>query len=162
MSVVKLPVRRFALLAVLFGVVALLHCSKPRFPAEREQASGKGAYELAWIEPQIVLSDSLFTLIIAQRIDSIPQEQPVPEVAPAVVFWVSRLHCFTAVNLLNENGTLMTPLLAQYLSAGYYKLTLNEAWLAEKGGLGRHYFLKVHTCDTAFTQPVAVRDRRKK
>jgi len=84
----------------------------------------EGILEKAWVVPEIIFSDSLFTLIRSERVDSFYVNDPFDlGNIKSLEFNISDSVCFVYVKLENDfNGTI-TPLLAHKLSAGYYKLT---------------------------------------
>jgi len=135
------------LFAVLILVVILGGCAKrPPSPPEEQ----KDYFETAWIDPQIVISDSLFTLIRASRIDSFPTDTPVVEsiTIPSVSFEVARGDCPVVVNILDEKSAGMVwPLLVKNLEPGFYKLTLDFSRIDFRTLPPGYYILKVVNCD---------------
>ena len=112
-------------------------------------------YEVGWVEPQIVVSDSLFTLIRAERIDSFLVKQPsnVPNtVAPSVTFHIKDDECFTTVNLLTATGEVVRPLLVRNLNPGYYKLTVDFSQVSWELYPFNDFYLKADYCGTSVSQ----------
>ena len=110
----------------------------------------KDYFETAWIDPQIIISDSLFTLIRASRIDSFPVDTPVIEsiTIPSVSFEVARGDCPVVVNILDEKSAgVIWPLLVKNLDPGFYKLTLDFSRIDFRTLPPGYYVLKVVNCD---------------
>ena len=107
-------------------------------------------YQTAWIDPQVVISDSLFTLFRASRIDSFQVEQPEIEsiYEPSISFQINLYDCPVVVNILDEKSAgVVLPLLVKNLSPGYYKLSLDFSRMAYRALPPGYYILKVETCD---------------
>ena len=133
--------------ATLILIVILNGCGqRPPGPPEEQ----KDYFETAWIDPQIVISDSLFTLIRASRIDSFPTDTPVIEsiTIPSVSFEVARADCPVVVNILDEKSAgVVWPLLVKNLDPGFYKLTLDFSRIDFRTLPPGYYVLKVVNCD---------------
>ena len=131
----------FIFLSILGG------CGKgPTVPPEEQ----KYYFETAWIDPQIIISDSLFTLIRALRIDSFRVDTPVIEsiTIPSVTFEVTRADCPVVVNILDEKSAgVVWPLLVRNLAPGFYKLTLDFSRIDFHTLPPGYYVLKVVNCD---------------
>lgn len=140
----------FLLTLVVFG------CGKrqmvDRFGTE---ISAGGYYEIAWVDPQIVVSDSLFTLIRAERIDSFYVNRPesLSATITSLTFHVDEQSCLTTVNLLNAAGEVVKPLLVRNLSPGYYKLTVDSSRLSPERYPDTQFYLKADYCGSSVTQP---------
>ncbi|MBN1211669.1 MAG: hypothetical protein JXA92_03750 [candidate division Zixibacteria bacterium] len=132
---------------VLIIIAVLGGCAKhPPSPPGEE----KDYFETAWVDPQIVISDSLFTLIRASRIDSFPVDTPVVEsiTIPSVSFEVVRADCPVVVNILDEKSAgVVWPLLVKYLEPGFYRLTLDFSRIDFRTLPPGYYVLKVVNCD---------------
>lgn len=129
-------------------LLAVWGCGKRQVHPE---VPGGGHYEIAWVEPQVLVSDSLYTLIRAERIDSFYVGQPSDfssTEAPSVMFHVTDDECFTSVNLLNSTGEVIKPLLVKNLPSGFYKLTFHLSGLSEG-----NFYLRVDYCDSSVIQP---------
>jgi hypothetical protein len=135
------------LLPVLIALTILGSCARrPPRPVEEQ----KTYYETAWVDPQIVISDSLFTLIRAMRVDSFPVDTPVVEsvTIPSVSFEVTRGDCPVVVNILDEKSAgVVWPLLVRNLEPGFYKLTLDFSRIDYRTLPPGYYVLKVVNCD---------------
>ncbi len=121
------------------------------------EAQGGGHYEIAWIDPQIVISDSLFTLIKAQRIDSFFLDQPAyptSAAAPSLVFRILYDECVTSVNLINSAGDVIRPLLVKRLGQAYYKLTIDLSHFNEATSTTLPLYLEANYCGESVRQPI--------
>ena len=106
-------------------------------------------YQTVWVEPSIVLSDSLFTLIRADRVDSVLIENNSDSYRPiinSVEFFISQPRCFTVINILNTRGQVVVPLVAENLAFGYYQLSLNQSALSRIGLAVGGYDLRSESC----------------
>lgn len=106
-------------------------------------------YEVAWVDPQVIIADSQFTLIRAARIDSFIVAEPVIESVrePAVSFQVTDENCPVTVNILDEKSARVRwPLLVKHLSSGFYKLTLDFSRTDYQTLPPGYYVLKVDNC----------------
>ena len=119
-------------LVVLLAVVTLLllavGCGGPKTTYDQPVVPA-GYYETAWVEPQIVLSDSIFTLIRAARVDSIyvQGEDGSAPWSPSLEFVVPTDTCFVSMVLqFLEGNRPPIPLIVRYLPKGNYKLTVTE------------------------------------
>jgi len=108
-------------------------------------------YNTVWVDPQIAFSDSLVTLIRADRIDSLkiePGEQPLSQPA-SVEIPVLESRCNVSVGLLDENLRMVYPLMVQNLATGYYRLTFNYDRLNAPVLLPGYYFIRAEFCDSS-------------
>jgi hypothetical protein len=119
----------------------------------------EGIYETLWVEPQIVITDSLITLIRADRIDSAlikPSERGI-ERRSAVEIRIPLASCNVAVDLLDANLRIIRPLLLQDLRSGFYRLTLNADRFREPSLPPGRYFIRAEYCGrsemTMFSRP---------
>jgi len=144
-----------ALLAVFLGGCG----QRPTITEEQPFRFPSGLWETVWVNPQIVLADSLVTLIRAERIDSLPTEPAdlTLEKPPAIGFAFLEPVCNVAVNLLDEDLRLLRPLLVRKLPAGYYRLTLNLAGLRNPPLASGTYFLRADYCGRTEMAVVTVR-----
>ncbi len=119
------------LLLVMTVLLVIGGCGlKPRPTVYDEPTVPYAYWETAWVEPRIVLADSVFTLIRADRVDSIfvqvDPENP-PHEPPTIEFAVPAESCFVSVNLaLASHRGIAYPLIARFLRRGNYKLTVNQ------------------------------------
>ena len=119
-----LPVALLSLVAFFAG------CQKPPEPVYDQPKVTRGYYDVVWVEPQIVYADSLYTIIRADRKDSIfvrTNDVNPAAYAPSLEFRVIEDTCFATVTLFFLEGTRPDlPLLSRYLRKGFYKITMNE------------------------------------
>ena len=81
---------------ILIFPLAVLVCSfgcikRPAVVYDQPEVAQSGHYEKAWIDPQIIFSDTLYTLIRSDRIDSFYVDQPPDpdeELASAISFQI--------------------------------------------------------------------------
>jgi len=108
-----------------------------------------GYYEMAWVDPQIISEDSLYTLISASHIDSFyvanPQ-QPLKKIPPSLTFTIKEDSCFVAISLLGDNSKVIEPLIVKVLPKGYYKVSINRARINLKSTSYTDYYLKAFYC----------------
>ena len=112
-----------------------------------------GIYEIAWIDPRIVVTDSLITLFRAARIDSVFVEKPgdLRGNAVTVRFDIYEDTCLAVASLVDSDSRLIEPLLVQGLGRGFYKLTLNPARLKPRPSPGKPLFVRVEYCGQSIT-----------
>jgi len=147
------------LVSMLVAMVGWIGCSNPPKPVYDQPVIPTGYWETAWVEPRIIMADSIFTLIRADRIDSVYVEvdaRYLPSGSPSIEFAVPVESCFVAVNLqLAERRGISYPLLARYMRRGNYKLTVNEPLKLEEFPPDRSYQLSAVACGQTLVVPVA-------
>ncbi|MBD3331367.1 hypothetical protein GF356_00835 [candidate division GN15 bacterium] len=133
-------------LALLMAIFA--GCGRDKVQVLPEAEEPQVRYELAWIDPQIVMGDTLFTLIRAARVDSFVVEGPDTGSAGAaqLVFQVEQPSCFVAVNLVDASGDVYLPVLARNLPSGFYKLSLDGTMLTPVPGIGAPVLMRALVC----------------
>jgi hypothetical protein len=149
----------YPLVILALVTLALASCGRKAGPApERRSPFPTGLYETVWVNPQIVLSDSLITLIRAERIDSLPaQPSGLDEEKPPVLgFAFTEPTCDVTVNLVDSHMQLVYPLLLQNLPAGFYKVTLNPMAIRKPSLPSGVYFLRAEYCERIVTAPFTV------
>ena len=150
---------RFAGLLLLAVTLVVSGCGrKPEVPGERPYPFPTGAYQTVWVNPQIIISDSLITLIEAERIDSLPAESirfPLNE-PPAVGFAVTKGECEVVINLTDDNLRVVYPLLVQRLPYGFYKLSFSPEAIKKPSLAPGIYFLRAAYCGLVETVPFSV------
>lgn len=116
---------------LLTGLLAV-GCGGPPQTVYDQPSIPDGYWETAWVDPEIVITNTEFTLIKAQRVDSIwiqYKNEPIGS-APSIHFVVPE-PCFVTVRGGKDYGTNMSPLMrmliARNLPAGAYKMTFNTA-----------------------------------
>ena len=114
-----------------------------------------GGYEVTWAEPEIVISDSLFTLIRSTRIDSFYVD-PMSLSVPSLRFHVARDACNVSVNLLDEFSRVEIPLLIRNFGPGFYKLTLHAGQHIETRTGSTSSVLKADICGERMVIPVVL------
>jgi len=133
----------------LAGLLFLASCGrKADIAPEQGSPFPSGLYETVWVNPQMIHSDSLVTLIRAERIDSLPTEPTdyPAEKPPVLGLAFTEPFCTVTVNLVDENLRLVYPLLLQKLPAGFYKLTFNPLSIKKPSLPPGVYFLKAEYC----------------
>ena len=114
-----------------------------------------GYYDIAWIEPEIVLSDSLFTVIRAERIDSIFVEGAPPgnELKDkSITFKINRQFCNSQFSLVNSAGQELLELWNRDLTFGYYKVNINPSGIDKKLFNNIEILFKVEFCQSQLIQ----------
>lgn len=115
-------------LLIIFGLlIVIAGCGQaPRFKYDQPEIPRQYGYEKVWVNPQIVYSDSLYSLIKAERIDSIYTENSENNFTDrSITFHIPMSSCFTKINLLNSNSEILASLFASDLNMGYYKMNYN-------------------------------------
>jgi hypothetical protein len=105
-----------------------------RRPGE-ETGSGDRVWETAWVDPEMIISTDLVTLIRSARIDSFEVDPTAfaPATAPGLRFELVDTACIVAANVLDNHGRVVMPLMVQRLQGGHYKLTVSRTILMEQG-----------------------------
>ena len=142
--------RFHCLLFPLLLLLLLLSSCARRAPVseERPLMQGDSPYEIFWVDPQIVVADTLITLFRSERIDSAivePSGMTIDRPA-AVELRVMQASCNAMVDLLDANLRLVRPLLLKNLTYGYYRLTLNVDRFREPPLPPGRYFLRAEFC----------------
>jgi hypothetical protein len=107
-----------------------------------------GPYEVFWVDPQIVVADSLITLVRSERIDSAmvePSSMTINRPA-AVELRIDQPTCNAVVDLLDSELRLVRPLLLKNLGYGFYRLALNVDRFREPSLPPGRYFLRAEFC----------------
>jgi len=141
-------------------LLLLVGCSgRKQAPYNYPQLQEPVNYETVWVEPGIVISDSLFTLIRAERVDSIlidDQSGTYSPVTSSVEFSIGRVNCFTVINILNIAQEVVMPLVAQQLEPGHYRLSLNQPAVKRSGLPAGSYDLRCETCARTVSNRFAI------
>ena len=141
--------KKTATIASAALILYLSGCGGKGRPGEEYIVSGRSkGFETVWVDPQLILADSLVTLIKAGRIDSITVD---PSAAPnsrpsAIEIPVIDVECNVSVSLLDAEKQYLRPLMVQQLRAGYYKMTLNTDRLQIPALVAGNYFLRADAC----------------
>ena len=148
MKTTKRHLSYFLLLLFIFSLC--ISCGKRQVynnPVYIEEASSY--YEKAWVDPKITYTDSLLTIIKANRVDSFFVDKPAPKFKnniTSLAFEVKEQNCFTSVLLLNNFGDLLSVLVADELSIGHYKVSLNSTQISYMQLSAERFFLKIDYC----------------
>jgi hypothetical protein len=141
---------RFLILMLLCLVSSLSGCGRRvSISEEKPVMQEAGPYEIFWVDPQIVVADSLITLIRSERIDSAivePSNMTIHRPA-AVELRIMQPSCNAMVDLLDSELRLVRPLLMKKLGYGFYRLTLNVDRFREPSLSPGRYFLRAEFCD---------------
>lgn len=164
--------------------ILILGCG-PKAPSPEEVQPRPGYYEIAWVDPAIIQTDDLLTLIRSERIDSFYVETPeaAQHFAPTLRFriqsgclqlyqsgvttlpdvigphrWPSSQEPTTnvVINVYDAYGELYLPLLVQKLPIGHYKLALNESGEFYKSLPAGSYYFKADLCGETLTSSFVV------
>lgn len=132
------------------GKKAMVRYDQPELPPD-------GYWETAWVDPEIILSQDWFSLIRASRVDSFlveRQSKLFEKVAPSLVFEVPSEGCFTIINLVSSNSTIIRPIVARNLYPGHYKATVDLSRLSLGRPPADGWYLKAEFCDQSVIQRV--------
>jgi len=133
--------------AVLVVLLNLTGCF--RQDPSQQLPDEAGHYELAWVEPKILLSDSLFTLIRAERLDSFFVAEAGfgdNRIATSLVFETVGPDCFVRIGLLEPGGALVHSFVAQKLPKGVYKFKFDQLRYAAPLLNAPYYYLTTEYC----------------
>jgi hypothetical protein len=113
-------------------------------------------YELAWVEPKILLSDSLFTLIRAERLDSfvVAYSEASTRPATSLVFEISSSTCPTRIGLFEPSGGLLQMFVDQSLPRGFYKFKFDRLRYAAPLIDAPYYYLTAEHCGQTTTNKI--------
>ncbi len=147
-------------LSLAVGIVFFSGCTRPPVKTGERIPPVVKTWETVWVEPTMLISDSLFTLIRSERIDSVvvdTRKVPHQVKMPSIAFYIANPSCFVTVNLLGPTQSIQQPLVARRLGRGYYKLTLimNPAFT---GPLETdHWYLQATYCGKTKLTPIQLR-----
>lgn len=120
--------KKFIIISCLLVLAMILACTRG---VDKEKILNQGPfirpYETVWVNPQLVYSDSLITLIKAERLDSILVDNPMTAESDdisTVSFHVNLGTCLTTLELRYSSMKKME-IFKNDLSRGYYKVTVN-------------------------------------
>lgn len=140
---------KICLLLALMLFTALVGCGrKTSIVPEQKIIWQDNKYETLWVDPQIVLADSLMTLIRSDRIDSIRADQTTTARPgrPSIEIRIYEPFCNVSVDLTDSEFRLVHPMLVRNLTRGYYQLTVNlDRFDRLAFGLG-DYYLRADYC----------------
>ena len=142
-------------LAVI-GLLLVLGCGKGPPPVyDQPEMPSVGRWETVWVDPQLLVADTLFTLITAGRVDSAYNEQADPfQGGPtSVVFAIADVACAVVINIVDHTGHVEHPLLVRSLPAGFYKFTFHSETY-DPLSASPYYFLVADICGEKRRVPV--------
>lgn len=135
---------------VLGGLLLLVvvGCHGRRGGGMEETAPSTAIWETTWVDPQLVMTERMFTLIRSARLDSFVVKRPTPVGvgSQSLVWQVSERNCTATVNLLDSRGTVVRPLLVRQLEPGHYKLTMDFSRIDYEELPSGEYSLRVDNC----------------
>lgn len=143
------------LLLIIISILMIGCGKKPSFVFDLPSIPTGGYYETAWIEPEIIISDSLFTLIRAERIDSIfiEGDPPTSELMDrSITFKIDRQFCKSQFSLINSDGMILKQIWNKDLTFGYYKVNIKPSRLDKKLYGDINILFRVDFCQTQLTQ----------
>ena len=143
--------------SVLLLIIASCGTKQSLIYNQPAQKMEPGYYERAWVEPQVMYTDSLITIIKANRVDSFYVDKPAPRFIDnltSLAFEVKEPNCFTSVLLLNNFGDILSVLVADELSEGHYKVTLNAAQISYMQLPAERFFLKIDFCGFSVVEEI--------
>jgi hypothetical protein len=150
---------KIRLLLTLLVITLLAGCGrKASIAPEQKVIWQDDLYETLWVEPQIILADSLMTLIRSNRIDSVLADQTITA-RPGRASIEIRIYesaCNVSVGLRDSEFRLVRPLLVRYLTRGFYQLTVNMDRFDRLMLPPGEYNLRVDYCDQVQMTAVAV------
>ena len=145
------PLRAVLILFTISLIAIIAGCGKkPSLIYDRPEAPQDRYYEIAWVDPQIIVADSLYTLIRADRIDSFKVKGSTEALLTqdrSLIFRIDDPECFTFINLLDSDGRVIRPLLARNLGQGFYMFSLQMNALPTWDPRPQQYILKGEICD---------------
>ena len=140
---------KICLLSALVLTTVLVGCGrKASLVPEQKVVWQDSPYETLWVEPQIVLADSLMTLIRSDRIDSVLADPSpsMPQPRTAIEIRIFQPSCNVSVGLFDADLRLVRPLLVRNLTTGFYRLTVNVDRFQKPALPPGSYFLKTDYC----------------
>jgi hypothetical protein len=91
---------------------------------------GPGHYETAWVDPELIVSDSLISLIRSDRLDKVfvtDKEKRHGENQPSFEFVITQDFCTVEVDMVGSKSVVVEPLFHGTLRPGNYKLTVDPS-----------------------------------
>ncbi len=150
------PKQRIYYVLALIGALVALSCGGPPKPALPQPPTEY--YELLWVDPVLVFSDTLLTIMRSQRIDSFKVEQP-SELSTAAEqglrFRVFPEACIVSVHLRNHIGGNPSELFSGELSPGYYQLKIQTSRIDQNKFQSPSYLLTAKVCDHWISRSIA-------
>jgi hypothetical protein len=150
----------FRLLLIFSVLIVFVQCGKKYHPGSEEKKSGAepALWQTAWVDPRIIMTDSVLTLIQAGRIDSfkVSSTEISNKKASALEFQISGARCTVEAFLCNTNSKVIRPLMTTSLMSGFYKLSLNPGVAKKLEVFPGRYILRVRTCTGTVNKTVDV------
>lgn len=147
---------RFLLAPLILCVIGCT--SGPRFPQADAESGRARPYEYGLVEPRILISDTLFTLISGSAIDSfeVAESESGPGArASAIVFEIDRPDCFVSISLRDHADKIVHPLLARLLKRGFYRVRVHSGRISYPIYGPTAYQLQVDYCERSQTVPIS-------
>jgi hypothetical protein len=118
----------------LLVIVLLLFagCGPHSVSIEETSLPSKGRFETVWVNPRIIYADTLFTMISADRLDSLfvrTSEHAPGDNMPTVAFQVAPLSCQVVATLTDVHNRTILDLFQQTLPKAQYKITFDPLQL---------------------------------
>lgn len=149
---------KYLLLTSSLILIVFIGCGhKPELIFDQPTIPTEGYYEKAWVDPEIIISDSLFTLIRSERVDSFYIDKPLSEkLSPgeSFEFKIDRQFCLTSINLIRSDGLLIGTLWERNLTFGFYKVNVNPTRLDKTLFVNEELYLQVQYCDNMISKPM--------
>lgn len=145
--------RNLLFLLLLTAVVA--GCGRRYTVIDQPTVPPAGHYEITWVNPEYYYTDTLITLLRAERVDSfyVDRSNPLAPAIPSISFHVEAASCIVAVNVFDEYSRLATPILVRTLPAGYYKLTLHSDQFDRASDRSSSASLRADICGSIIVEP---------
>lgn len=136
------------LLAGVLLLALVAGCHGRRGGGTEETMAEPVIWETTWVDPQLVLTEKMFTMIRSVRLDSFVVKHPTPVGvgSQSVVWRVTANGCRASVDLVDRRGAIVRPLLVRQLDPGYYKLTLDFSRIDYAELPQGEYRLRVEYC----------------
>ena len=145
-------------LGIVFIVLTLTGCFGKKVIVDHpELPQETGFYERVWVDPRIVYTDSILTVIQSQRVDSFLVDKPLKNFRDKIItvaFEVKEPSCFTSILLTDDRGKVLAVLAADELDRGQYKINLNRAGITIVQPDANRFFLKTDFCGFSITEEV--------
>lgn len=143
---------------ILTLILLIAGCSRPpEVIYDQPDSTPVGYYEKAWVEPSIIMSDSLVSLIRSDRVDSfLVSAEEVTNSADlySLSFQIETDQCMGFIWLIDSKGKEYLKLVDRLLNYGYYKFNFNPNKLSDSTIPATDLFLKAEFCGNSIIEPV--------
>ena len=146
-------------IAVGLVLISLISCGKRQTTTVFDQPENPGAvnYEKVWVNPSIVASDTLFTLVKAERLDSILVENidgTISERGDVISFsfHIDLASCKTNIYLTDSYNQEVMRLYQADLPTGYYRFNCDRSRINIEGLQYSDLFVKITYCARSVIQ----------